>query len=141
MRYYETIYIINPNLAEEDFGVVVAKFNDLIEKKGGVLTKVDDWGKKVLAYEVKNFDRGYYVLLRYCGEQGLTEAFSRDLKLDDRILKFQTVKLSDNLDPETLVANKAEDRTEEEQEAESTVEMNPDQDGGIEEKKEGENGV
>ncbi len=68
MRYYETLYIINPGLTEEDCKEVVTKFNDLVEKNGGVVTKVDEWGKKTLAYAVKKHDKGYYVLLQYCGE-------------------------------------------------------------------------
>jgi len=102
MRYYETLYIINPNLAEEDYRAVVAKFTDAVEKNKGVVTKVDEWGKKTLAYDIKKFDKGFYVLLQYCGEAGLTAELKRELGLDDRILKYQTVKLSDNADLEKL---------------------------------------
>ncbi|MBT3257187.1 MAG: 30S ribosomal protein S6 [Deltaproteobacteria bacterium] len=102
MRYYETLYIINPNLAEEDYRAVVAKFSDAVEKNKGVVTKVDEWGKKTLAYDIKKFDKGYYVLLQYCGEAGLTAELKRELGLDDRILKYQTIKLSDDADLEKL---------------------------------------
>ena len=102
MRYYETLYIINPNLAEEDYRAVVAKFTDAVEKNKGVVTKVDEWGKKTLAYDIKKFDKGFYVLLQYCGESGLTAELKRELSLDDRILKYQTIKLSDNADLEKL---------------------------------------
>jgi len=102
MRYYETLYIINPNLAEEDYRAVVAKFTDAVEKNKGVVTKVDEWGKKTLAYDIKKFDKGFYVLLQYCGEAGLTAEIKRELGLDDRVLKYQTIKLSDDADPEKL---------------------------------------
>ena len=102
MRYYETLYIINPNLAEEDYRSVVAKFTDAVEKNKGVVTKVDEWGKKSLAYDIKKFDKGSYVLLQYCGEAGLTAELKRELGLDDRVLKYQTIKLSDNADLEKL---------------------------------------
>lgn len=102
MRYYETLYIINPNLAEEDYRAVVAKFTDAVEKNKGVVTKVDEWGKKTLAYDIKKFDKGFYVLLQYCGEAGLTAELKRELGLDDRVLKYQTIKLSDDADPEKL---------------------------------------
>ena len=46
MRYYETLYIINPNLAEEDYRAVVAKFTDVVGKNQGIVTKVDEWGKE-----------------------------------------------------------------------------------------------
>ena len=102
MRYYETLYIINPNLAEEDYRAVVAKFTDAVEKNKGVVTKVDEWGKKTLAYDIKKFDKGFYVLLQYCGEAGLTAELKRELGLDDRVLKYQTIKLSDDADLEKL---------------------------------------
>ena len=104
MKYYETLYIINPNLADEDYREVVNKFNELVEKNKGVLVKVDEWGKKTLAYLVKKFDKGYYILLQYCGQSGVTEGLEKDLRLDDRVLKYQTIKLSNNADPEALKA-------------------------------------
>ena len=103
MRYYETLYIINPNLAEEDYRAIVAKFTDAVGKNKGVVTKVDEWGKKTLAYDIKKFDKGFYVLLQYCGESGLTAEIKREMSLDDRILKYQTVKLSDNADLDKLM--------------------------------------
>ncbi len=99
MRYYETLYIVNPNLADEDREDVVAKFNGLIEKNKGVVIKVDEWGKKNLAYEVKKFDKGYYVLAQYCGESQIIAELKREFKLDERVIKYQTIKLSDSADP------------------------------------------
>ena len=104
MKYYETLYIINPNVADEEYREVVNKFNELVEKNKGVLVKVDEWGKKTLAYLVKKFDKGYYTLLQYCGESGITEELEKDFRLDDRVLKYQTIKLSNNADPEALKA-------------------------------------
>lgn len=104
MRYYETLYLINPNLSDEEYGEVVAKFSDLVAKKNGVLINADEWGKKTLAYAVKKFDKGFYVLIQYCGPGEIIAGIERDMRLDERILKFQTVKLSDQVDPEELKA-------------------------------------
>jgi small subunit ribosomal protein S6 len=112
MRNYETIYIVNPDLADDNYKEVVKKFNDLIEKQKGIIVKVEEWGKQKLAYGVKKFGTGSYVLMNYCGESGTTAELERDLKLDDRIIKFQTVKLADVVDPEALVLERKE--TEEE---------------------------
>ena len=112
MRYYETLYIINPNLAEEDYRAVVAKFTDVVEKNKGVVTKVDEWGKKTLAYDIKKFDKGIYVLMQYCGEAGLTAEIKREMSLDDRLLKYQTIKLSDNADLEKLMPKPTPSETE-----------------------------
>ena len=95
-------------LSDEDYKAVLDKFSNLIEKLKGVMIKVEEWGKQKLAYKVKKFDKGSYVLFDYCGESGLTAEFGRDLKLDDRVIKFQTVKLADTVDPEELLQKEQE---------------------------------
>jgi len=139
MRYYETLYFINPNLADEEYGDVVTKFSNLVEKNKGIVIKIDEWGKKTLAYEVKKFDRGYYVLLQYCGEPDILEELKREFRLDERILKYQTVKLSDNEDPETLKAKVEEAppvKLSDEAEAEENQDL--EQENGTVEKQEDE---
>ena len=126
MRYYETLYIIDPDLADEDYRDVVTKFKSLIEKNDGVIIKVDEWGKRSLAYEVKRHDKGYYVLLQYCGGAGITDRLKRDLKLDERVLKYQTIKLSDRVDPEALKAEAEQDETK------TDAEISPQEEGGSE---------
>ena len=108
MKYYETLYFINPNLSDEEYRDIVTKLNDLVEKEKGTVVNVDEWGRKSLAYTVKKFDKGYYVLLQYCGEGGIVAEIERAMRLDERILKYQTIKLSDHGDPEELKA-KAEE--------------------------------
>jgi small subunit ribosomal protein S6 len=117
MRYYETLYIINPNLSDEENSKVIAKFNDLVEKNKGMVIRVDEWGKRTLAYEIKKFNKGCYVLLNYCGEGSIIAELERGMKLDERILQYQTVKLSDSVDPEELKAEAEKDKQVDEAEA------------------------
>jgi small subunit ribosomal protein S6 len=133
MRYYETLYIINPDLPEDGYREVVTKFTSLVEKYKGVVTKVDEWGIKTLAYEVKKFNRGSYVLLQYCGEPGITAELKREMSLDDRLLKYQTIKLKDNADPEALKAEVDDGKVEVEGVAEAAEETSAEN--------EGENGI
>lgn len=133
MRYYETLYIINPDLPDDDYRGVVTKFTDLVGKNKGVVTKVDEWGIKTLAYEVKKFNKGSYVLLQYCGEPGITAELKREMSLDDRLLKYQTIKLSDNADPEALKAEGDQGKGEIEGTAETAEETSAEN--------EGENGI
>lgn len=112
MRHYETIYMITPDLGDEDYKEVIKKFNDLIEKNKGVIVKVEEWGKQKMAYLVKKFDRGSYVLIDYCGLPGITHKLERGLKLDDRILKYQTVKLADKVEPQELIKKEQEAKKE-----------------------------
>jgi small subunit ribosomal protein S6 len=102
MKYYETLYIVNPDLSTEVYQQVLGKFNGLVETNRGVIIKVDEWGNRPMAYPVKKFEKGAYVLFQYCGEAGISNALERDFRLDDRVLKFQTVKISDHADVEAL---------------------------------------
>ncbi|MCA1989665.1 MAG: 30S ribosomal protein S6, partial [Desulfarculus sp.] len=58
MRHYETLFIINPDLSEEDTASVVEKFSTILTDRGSNLVKVDQWGRRRLAYEVKKFNKG-----------------------------------------------------------------------------------
>lgn len=110
MRHYETIYIINPNMVDDTYQEVISKYSEIIEKEKGILIKVEEWGTQKMAYDVGKFDRGSYVLVEYCGLSGLTAELERYLKLDDRILLYQTVKLADTVDPEELLLKEEEAR-------------------------------
>lgn len=117
MRQYETIYIVNPNLDVDSVKEVIAKFSDLIKRLRGSIVSVNEWGKRKLAYEVKRFDKGYYVVLNFCGVPGIVRELERNLKLDDRVLKYQTVKISEDVEPEDLVGKgqAKEEKAEEDQ--------------------------
>ena len=126
MRHYETIYILNPNLAEEDYREAIDKFNSLIDKQKGVIIKTKEWGNQRLAYDIKKFNNGSYVLIDFCAEPGLTAELERDFKLDDRVLKYQTVKLEDKADPQELILKEKEAVAPEDQSLEKEPEI-PDQ--------------
>ena len=103
MRHYETIYIVNPNLSDEDYNEISEKFNNLIENQKGVIIKTQKWGKQRLAYAIKKFYNGFYILVDFCADPGVTSELERNLKLDENILKYQTVKLADKADPQELI--------------------------------------
>jgi small subunit ribosomal protein S6 len=112
MRYYETLYLIKPDLPDEELKGVVSKFGNVFEKNACVTIKVEEWGRRGLAYNKKGKDKGFYVLVRYCGAPGVTREVERELRLDDRVLMFQTVKLQDEADPEALKQQEAKPATE-----------------------------
>ena len=99
----ETIYIIDPNRSDEDRREINEKFVATINNNKGVLIKSRDWGKQRMAYEVKKFNYGFYVLVEFCAGPGVTTELERNLRLDDRVLKYQTIKLADKADPQELI--------------------------------------
>ncbi|MFC1533581.1 30S ribosomal protein S6 [Thermodesulfobacteriota bacterium] len=125
MRHYETIYIVNPNLGEEDYREIIEKFNRLIEDRKGLVVKTNEWGKQRMAYEVKKFYNGFYILVDFCADPGVTAELERSLKLDDRILKYQTVKLADKVDPHELIRKEKEANKESAPQEDQDIEKEP----------------
>lgn len=94
MRKYEVVIIIKPN-DEEVTNATIAKFENIIKNTGGTIDKVDRWGKKRLAYEVKDFMEGYYTLINFTAEPATVFELERVLKITDEILKHMVIRLED----------------------------------------------
>ena len=100
-REYETIYILRPDITNEAVGAVNTKIRGVIEAGGGTLLKVDNWGKRRLAYEVRKQMKGMYLFFSYLGTAGLVEEVERNLRLTDSVIRAYSVKIAENVDPAT----------------------------------------
>lgn len=100
-REYETIFIVRPDLANEAIAAVNAKIKGVLDAGGGKLLKIDNWGRRKLAYEVKKQLKGIYLFWRYLGDPGLVEEVERNLRLSDQVIRYYSVKVADNVDVAT----------------------------------------
>ncbi len=100
MRRYETIFITHPDLSEEDQNQLLERIRTLMTNLKAEIIRLDDWGQKRLSYEIRKNNRGHYFLMDYVAAPEVVREWERNLRLNDRILKFQTVKLSDEVTPE-----------------------------------------
>ncbi len=91
MNKYESVVIIDPSVDEEKVKELSQKFTDLINKDGKV-EKVEELGKKRLAYEVKKNKEGYYVVLNFEANPTLIAELERNYRIIDEVIKFITVK-------------------------------------------------
>lgn len=94
MRKYEVIFIVRP-MEEEATNAVVEKFTKLIADNGGTVDSEDRWGKKRLAYEIKDCTEGYYVLLNVTAEPACVAEADRVMKITEELLKHMIVKAED----------------------------------------------
>jgi len=92
-REYETIYVLRPDAGRETSESIGTRVLDVISKQHGSLTRVENWGYRKLAYPVRKHGRGVYVYLKYVGDGQLVSELERNLRLQDAVLKFQTVKI------------------------------------------------
>jgi small subunit ribosomal protein S6 len=107
MRKYETFFIVDPDLPDETNSVVDSKVQSIVSANGGEVLIYTPWGKRKLAYPIRKRTRGLYVLMEYSGGPDMVAELERNLRIDERILKFITVKLDDRFDPEKEAERRA----------------------------------
>jgi len=96
MRYYETLYIVNPNLENEALDITMGEIGTQLEKTKSKLINHRVWGKKRLAYQIENQKYGSFILLQFeGGEQDQMNEFNTWMKLNNSILRHMTVALDD----------------------------------------------
>lgn len=97
MNFYESLIIINPTLDDTEVERIVGKAEESIKRGGGEILKIDNWGKKKLAYEVKKQKKGYYILFNFRMKPSAIGEFERSLKLTDPVIKFLIVRIDKEL--------------------------------------------
>ncbi len=102
MRRYETIVIVDPDVSSEARVPLFERCQEIITQQNGTLVMLDEWGTRKLAYEIRKKLRGYYVRFDYCGNGSLVQEMERFFRIDDRVLKFLTVLVDNDVDPEKI---------------------------------------
>ncbi len=102
MRHYETTFILRPNLGEDQFTEIIDRTSAIITDDGGTIINTDRWGIKRLAYEIKKEVQGYYVNLNYAAPGNTVDEVERIFRIDDRLLRYLTIKLADRIDQEGI---------------------------------------
>lgn len=94
MELYETIYIIHPELNEEEIETQIKRVEDLVTRLGGEIAKTERWGKKRLAYSIDKHRYGFYVLLRLRGNHTVLSELERHYRLTEGIIKSLVIRLA-----------------------------------------------
>lgn len=97
-REYETTYILRPNTTNEGVAEVNTRIKGIIEGMGGKIIKVDNWGKRRLAYEVAKERKGIYLYWQYLAQPGVVEETERNLRMLDSVIRYLTVKVDEDVD-------------------------------------------
>jgi len=94
MRDYELVLIISPEVQGEKFDTVIGNVSQFITGKGGIVSDVEQWGKRRLAYSIRHFEEGSYVLSRFKLKPTLSKELEANLQISEEILRHLLVKLS-----------------------------------------------
>jgi len=93
MNTYETVFIMNPVLSEDQIKETVKKFVDYIKSKKGTVTQKENWGLKKLKYTIQKKKTGFYYLIEFQSNGEIINDFEVEFKRDERVIRWQTIKL------------------------------------------------
>lgn len=93
MNIYENIVILNASLSDEDLETATGKIKDLIAKSGGEMLKIDVWGRRKLADEIKKHKKGFYILFVFRADPSLIKKVEDYYKVFDPVIKYMMIRL------------------------------------------------
>ncbi|MBN1948813.1 MAG: 30S ribosomal protein S6 [Candidatus Cloacimonetes bacterium] len=91
LKNYESMIIFDPALSAETITQLIENIKTHISKQGGEVVSIDDWGKRNLAYEIKGFKEGYYVVNFFNLDPKNIAEYERLLKLDEHVVRFNVL--------------------------------------------------
>ena len=92
MNKYECMYILKPNLEDEKRNELIKRFSDIIEKNGGKVSDVDEWGVKKMAYAINYITDGYYILTHFEANPDLPLELERNFKINEDVMRFLVLR-------------------------------------------------
>ena len=97
MNQYEVMYVIDAALEDSARAELINRFSDLVVKNGGEVDRVDEWGKRRLAYAIQYKTEGYYVLMYIKAPAELPREIERNMQISDSVLRYLTVRYEGEL--------------------------------------------
>ncbi|HRK03080.1 MAG TPA: 30S ribosomal protein S6 [Oligoflexia bacterium] len=99
---YETTYISKPDSGDDALRSFLEKLKGIIKAHGGEVVAVEDWGRRRLAYPIQKETRGVYTHVVYSGNNSLVAELERNLRINEQVIRFLTVKIADEIDTATF---------------------------------------
>lgn len=107
-REYETIYIMRSSVHPDEADRIAQRVKDVISSRGGKLLRVDNWGRRRLAYPIQKGTRGVFVYLKYAGYSDLVAELERNLRLIDDVMRHLTVLVNEHVELESFAVDPEE---------------------------------
>ena len=97
MRVYEVVFIAAPTLTSEALDAFIAQMQSVVESKNGKVAKVENWGKKSMAYKIKRFREAYYVIFTLEADGAVIAELERRFRVTDFVIRFLSVRIDEDL--------------------------------------------
>ena len=92
MNKYELALVVSAKIEDDARAAVVAKAQEYVTRAGGVVSEVEEWGKKKLAYEVQKQTEGFYYFIQFEAESNVPAIVEQDVRIMDNVLRFLCVR-------------------------------------------------
>lgn len=92
MNQYEVMYVIDTALEDQARQDLIARFSALVEQNGGTIDRIDEWGKRRLAYAINYKTEGYYVLMYVTAPPALPRELERNLQISEAVLRYLVIR-------------------------------------------------
>ena len=107
MRNYEALYVVHPEVVADELTALMDKFQTVLTDQNAEIHKLDNWGVRKLAYPINKLERGCYVQTLFRAEPQVIAEFERRLRLDEKVLRFLTVRLEGDFAAEDVAKETA----------------------------------
>lgn len=112
LREYESVIILRPSTGKPEISALIERLQGMFKDFGGRLIKIDSWGTRILAFTVRHERKGIYLYWRYLGGSDTVAEFERLMGLSDKVIRFYTIKVDDDVDPEARPSEVTEELLE-----------------------------
>lgn len=104
MRVYETGTIFNPDIPEDKIGELISKIEGEIEKAGGKIVEIDQWGMRKLAFSIAKHPRGYYTFFKFAASPSAVAKIEYMLRVFEDVIRFMTIKREEEIEEKELAS-------------------------------------
>jgi small subunit ribosomal protein S6 len=113
MRHYEVVFLVHPDQSEQVPGMV-ERYSGSIEKSGGKVHRLEDWGRRMLAYPIEKIHKAHYILMNIeCGNEALDE-LTTNFRYNDAVLRNMVIRRDDAITEESLIMKEERESNERE---------------------------
>ena len=95
MREYESLYVLRPDLENEQTQDLINRFKEVVSNQGGEVLDVTEWGKRRLAYEINEYREGYYVIMKFKDDNNVTAELERLMRINDSVMRYLTTRVDE----------------------------------------------
>ena len=107
MHFYETMYILRPDIGDEAVDKTIGKYQDIIKEKGGEIVETQHRGKRRLSYEINRYREGIYIQMNYRAPGETIAPMERDMRLSEDVIRYLTLVVEEPTESEAETPSQA----------------------------------